>query len=125
MTETAQAEAAGSAAKADGASTDSAPITVSDPGSDFMVDVIKTLDLEYVALNPGGSSRGLHESIIHYGGNSKPSLIAVNHEEIAVAIAMVMRAPPASRWPRCFTPCSACSTPPWRSTMRSPIACRS
>jgi acetolactate synthase I/II/III large subunit len=63
------------------------PITVSDPGSDFMVDVIKTLDIDYVALNPGGATRGLHESIIHYGGNNKPALIAVNHEEIAVAIA--------------------------------------
>lgn len=65
----------------------SPPITVSDPGSDFMVDVMKTLDLDFVALNPGGSIRGLHESIIHYGGNSRPSLIAVNHEEIGVAIA--------------------------------------
>jgi acetolactate synthase I/II/III large subunit len=65
----------------------SPPITVSDPGSDFMVDVIKTLNLDYIALNPGGSIRGLHESIIHYGGNKSPSLIAVNHEEIAVAIA--------------------------------------
>jgi acetolactate synthase I/II/III large subunit len=85
--EIAQADAAGAAANTNGGGADSTPITVSDPGSDFMVDVIKTLDLEYVALNPGGSSRGLHESIIHYGGNSKPSLIAVNHEEIAVAIA--------------------------------------
>jgi acetolactate synthase I/II/III large subunit len=83
--EIAQAEAA---ADAHGkAAATSAPITVSDPGSDFMVDVIKTLDLDYIALNPGGSTRGLHESIIHYGGNTKPALIAVNHEEIAVAIA--------------------------------------
>jgi acetolactate synthase I/II/III large subunit len=63
------------------------PITVSDPGSDFMVDVIKTLDIDYVAVNPGGSIRGLHESIIHYGGNTKPELICVNHEEIGVALA--------------------------------------
>lgn len=84
--ETAQAEAAGAGANSRQEAGDT-PITVSDPGSDYMIDVIKTLDLEYVALNPGGSSRGLHESILHYGGNSKPSLIAVNHEEIAVAIA--------------------------------------
>jgi len=61
-------------------------VTVSDPGSDFMVDVIKTLDLDYVAVNPGGSIRGLHESIIHYGKNTKPELISVMHEEIGVAI---------------------------------------
>src|SRR5208282_6867456 len=61
-------------------------VTVSDPGSDFMVDVLKTLDLDYVAVNPGGSIRGLHESIIHYGKNTKPELISVMHEEIGVAI---------------------------------------
>jgi acetolactate synthase I/II/III large subunit len=89
--ETAQAEAAATAnassGTGDGNSGATPPITVSDPGSDFMVDVIKTLNLDYLALNPGGATRGLHESIIHYGGNNKPSLIEVNHEEIAVAIA--------------------------------------
>jgi acetolactate synthase I/II/III large subunit len=90
--ETAQAEAAekANASSENGDSNPGAatpPITVADPGSDFMVDVIKTLDLDYVALNPGGATRGLHESIIHYGGNSKPALIEVNHEEIAVAVA--------------------------------------
>ena len=43
------------------AAAEAVPITVSDPGSDFMVNVLKTLDLEYVAVNPGGSIRGLHE----------------------------------------------------------------
>jgi acetolactate synthase I/II/III large subunit len=62
-------------------------LTVADPGSDFMVDVLRTLDLEYVAVNPGGSIRGLHESIIHYGNNTKPELISVMHEEIGVAMA--------------------------------------
>jgi acetolactate synthase-1/2/3 large subunit len=80
--ELAQADAAAKANTDDGP-----PITVSDPGSDFMVDVMKTLDIDYVAVNPGGSIRGLHESIIHYGGNTKPELISVNHEEIGVAIA--------------------------------------
>jgi len=80
--ELAQADAAKDADQDNGP-----PITVSDPGSDFMVDVIKTLDIDYVAVNPGGSIRGLHESIIHYGGNTKPELISVNHEEIGVAMA--------------------------------------
>ncbi len=70
-----------------GVTLDDPTLTVTDAGSDFMVDVLKTLDLEYVALNPGGSTRGLHESLIHYGGNSKPEMIAVMHEEIGVAIA--------------------------------------
>jgi hypothetical protein len=38
-----------------------------------MVDVIKSLGFEYVAANPGSSFRGLHESIINYGGNKNPS----------------------------------------------------
>ena len=44
-------------------------------GSDFMVDVIKSLDFEYVCANPGSSFRGLHESLINYGGNEAPELI--------------------------------------------------
>jgi len=56
-------------------------------GSDFMVDVLKTLGFEYVAANPGSSFRGLHESIINYGGNKNPELITCMHEESAVAMA--------------------------------------
>ncbi|MDH4063975.1 MAG: thiamine pyrophosphate-binding protein [Acidobacteriota bacterium] len=57
------------------------------PGSDFMVDVLKALDLEYVAANPGSSFRGLHESIINYGGNRAPELLTCCHEESSVAMA--------------------------------------
>ncbi len=57
------------------------------PGSDFMMDVIKTLDLQYVTTNPGSSFRSLHESLVNYGGNTKPELLTCLHEEAAVAIA--------------------------------------
>jgi acetolactate synthase-1/2/3 large subunit len=57
------------------------------PGSDFMVDVIKSLGFEYVAANPGSSFRGLHESIINYGGNKSPELITCCHEESSVGMA--------------------------------------
>ena len=57
------------------------------PGSDFMVDVIKTLDLEYMSLNPGSSFRALHESLVNYGNNKAPELITCMHEEAAVAMA--------------------------------------
>jgi thiamine pyrophosphate-dependent acetolactate synthase large subunit-like protein len=57
------------------------------PGSDFMIDVIRTLDLDYVAANPGSSFRSLHESLVNYGGNKKPELITCLHEEAAVAMA--------------------------------------
>ena len=56
-------------------------------GSDFMVDVIKSLDFEYICANPGSSFRGLHESIINYGGNRAPELITCCHEESSVAMA--------------------------------------
>jgi thiamine pyrophosphate-dependent acetolactate synthase large subunit-like protein len=56
-------------------------------GSDFMVDVIKTLDFEYLPANPASSFRGLHESLIDYGGNKKPEFLTCMHEESAVAMA--------------------------------------
>jgi acetolactate synthase I/II/III large subunit len=56
-------------------------------GSDFMVDVLKSLGFEYVAANPGSSYRGLHESIINYGGNTSPEFITCMHEESSVAMA--------------------------------------
>jgi benzoylformate decarboxylase/acetolactate synthase-1/2/3 large subunit len=52
-----------------------------------MMDVIKTLDIDYVATNPGSSFRSLHESLINYGGNRKPELLTCTHEEAAVAMA--------------------------------------
>jgi len=60
---------------------------VEHPGSDFMVDVIKTLGLEYAPMNPGSSFEGLHESIINYGRNTMPELLTCCHEESAVAMA--------------------------------------
>jgi len=56
-------------------------------GGDFMVDVLKSLNLEYVASNPGSSFRGIHESIITYGGNKMPEFITCCHEESSVAMA--------------------------------------
>jgi acetolactate synthase I/II/III large subunit len=61
--------------------------TTDRPGSDFMVDVIKSLGFEYIAANPGSSFRGLHESIINYGGNQSPELLTCCHEESSVAMA--------------------------------------
>ena len=57
------------------------------PGSDFMVDVIKSLDISYMPCNPASSFRGLHESLIDYGGNKQPELLTCMHEESAVGMA--------------------------------------
>jgi acetolactate synthase-1/2/3 large subunit len=55
-------------------------------GSDVMVDAIKACGFRYVSLNPGSSYRGLHDSLVNYGGNV-PEIITCNHEKIAVGIA--------------------------------------
>jgi len=57
------------------------------PGSDFMVDVLKSLNFEYLASNPGSSFRGLQESFINYGKNKNPEWITCMHEESSVAMA--------------------------------------
>jgi thiamine pyrophosphate-dependent acetolactate synthase large subunit-like protein len=56
------------------------------PGSDFMVDVIKTLDIKYVPANPASSYRGIHESLINYGKNTMPEFLTCMHEESSVAM---------------------------------------
>ena len=62
-------------------------LTAERPGSDFMVDVLKSLGFEYVAANPGSSFRALHESLVNYGGNRSPEFITCCHEESSVAMA--------------------------------------
>jgi len=62
-------------------------LTTDRTGSDFMVDVIKSLGIEYICANPGSSFRGLHESVINYGSNKNPEFITCCHEESAVAMA--------------------------------------
>ncbi len=62
-------------------------LTTDTCGSDYMVDVIKSLGFEYVCANPGSSFRGMQESIINYGGNRNPEFITNCHEESSVAMA--------------------------------------
>src|SRR5262245_28726570 len=62
-------------------------MTVENPGSDFMVDVFKSLGFDYVAANCGSSFRGLQESFITYGGNKSPEWLTCCHEESSIAIA--------------------------------------
>jgi acetolactate synthase I/II/III large subunit len=57
------------------------------PGSDFMLDVVKSLGFEYVFAMPGSSFAGFHESILNYGGNKNPEYITCMHEESSVAMA--------------------------------------
>lgn len=78
-TAAAQAEMAGNVT--------ASPGTLSGPaGSDFMVDVLKSVDMDFVFSNPASSARGIHESIVNYGSNKKPEFITCLHEESAVAM---------------------------------------
>src|SRR5213593_539157 len=56
-------------------------------GSDAVAELLRRLDFEYVALNPGASYRGLHDSLVNYLGNDAPRILVTLHEEHAVAIA--------------------------------------
>jgi thiamine pyrophosphate-dependent acetolactate synthase large subunit-like protein len=55
-------------------------------GSDLVVDLLRAVGVEHVALNPGATFRGLHDSLVNYGDRT-PELILTTHEEIAVALA--------------------------------------
>jgi acetolactate synthase I/II/III large subunit len=65
---------------------DMPPQTIGKTGSDFMVDVMKSLDIDYIASCPGSTFRGIHESIINYGDNKKPEFITTLHEDTAAAM---------------------------------------
>src|SRR5680860_280267 len=56
-------------------------------GSDLVVAMLKEMNIDYAAFNPGASFRGLHDSLVHYGGNEKVEIIQCCHEEISVALA--------------------------------------
>jgi len=61
--------------------------TIERVGSDFMVDVVKSLKIDYVAATPGSSFRSLQESFTVYGNNVTPEFLTCLHEEASVAMA--------------------------------------
>jgi thiamine pyrophosphate-dependent acetolactate synthase large subunit-like protein len=56
-------------------------------GSDVIAETLRALGIQYIALNPGSSYRGLHDSIVNHLGNERPQMLVCLHEESAVAIA--------------------------------------
>jgi len=56
-------------------------------GSDAFAAVLRALDIPYIALNPGASYRGLHDSLVNHLGNTEPQMLLCLHEESAVSIA--------------------------------------
>ena len=56
-------------------------------GSDAIAEMLQLLDIPYLALNPGASYRGLHDSLVNHLGNTQPQMLLCLHEESAVALA--------------------------------------
>ena len=56
-------------------------------GSDVVAETLRALEVPYIAVTPGASYRGLHDSIVNYLGNATPQMLLCVHEEAAVAIA--------------------------------------
>src|SRR5687767_4603766 len=56
-------------------------------GSDAIAAMLRALGIPYLALNPGASFRGLHDSLVNYLGNEQPQMLLCLHEESAVHIA--------------------------------------
>ena len=56
-------------------------------GSDVVADALRATDIPYIAVNPGASYRGLHDSLVNYLGNAAPQMLLCLHEEAAIAIA--------------------------------------
>jgi acetolactate synthase I/II/III large subunit len=63
------------------------PVNQTTSGGDFMVDVFKMLDIDYLSMNCASSFRGLHEAVINHANNTKPEIINCPHEDIAVHMA--------------------------------------
>ena len=56
-------------------------------GSDPIADLLRALSIEFIALTPGASFRGLHDSLVNHLGNVDPQMLVCLHEEHAVALA--------------------------------------
>lgn len=68
---------------------EAAPVTANARqwGSDVIAALIRELGIEYIALTPGASFRGLHDSLVNFLGNTRPEMLLCVHEENAVALA--------------------------------------
>jgi len=58
------------------------------PASDFMVDVFKSLGIEYAIAMCVGNFAGITESVVHYGGNKNPEWITCMNKESSVEMAI-------------------------------------
>jgi acetolactate synthase-1/2/3 large subunit len=67
--------------------TDQSHESAAEFGSDVVVEMLQALGVRYIALNPGASYRGLHDSLVNFGITPGPQIVLCCHEAIAVAVA--------------------------------------
>jgi acetolactate synthase-1/2/3 large subunit len=68
-------------------------------GSDVVVDLMKAFDIEYAAFNPGATFRGIHDSIVNYGGNHRPEVISAITKKFRSLGARYAKARVSRCWP--------------------------
>jgi hypothetical protein len=69
--------------------------------SDAIAESLHSLELDYLALNPGASYRGLHDSIVNLLGNEQPTML------LCLLSPMAMPRSPSDRWVWPYTATSA------------------
>jgi hypothetical protein len=84
--------------------------------SDIIVDLIKQYGFKHIALNPGASYRGLHDSLVNYGEND-PAMMICNHEKIAVQMAHGYAKATGEPMIAIVIMSSGCYMPSWPFTM--------
>jgi acetolactate synthase-1/2/3 large subunit len=84
----AQAPQGGTAGSNESASAPASPAANERPASDFMVDLFKSLGIEYAMAMPAGNFAGIIESVVHYGGNRNPEWLTCMNEESSVEMAI-------------------------------------
>jgi thiamine pyrophosphate-dependent acetolactate synthase large subunit-like protein len=55
--------------------------------SDLAAEMLRRLDIPYIAMNPGASYRGFQDSLVNYLGNRNPQMLVCLHEDHVVSIA--------------------------------------
>src|SRR6185369_11993203 len=83
-----QPRPAGTTPRSEETSVRDRSVTYSSCGGDYMVDVLRSLGIEYFAATPGNTFMGIHEAVINYGMLTQPNLrfITTMHEEASVAM---------------------------------------
>ena len=95
-------------------------------GSDLVVDLLRAVGIEHVALNPGATFRGLHDSLVNYGGKRAPELDPHHARgDRRRPRPRLRQGEGDARWPPSSTTSSASSTRAWPSSTPSATAPRS